>query len=105
VTADAAGAGLADDIEAALGAVSVQLQAGDVVAAAAAIKDLVASCQGIVGGIVGGGGQRLNDAQVTRLRAMLDQCTTLASVAQDELNVAMQQFGVGGRARKAYGDY
>lgn len=102
MTANAAHAGLADDIEAdiqaALAAVAAQLQAGDVVAAASAVKDLVASCQAV-------NGQHLNAEQVTRLRAMLDQCTALASTTQGELNVAMQQFGVGGRARKAYGDY
>jgi hypothetical protein len=98
VTASAAHAGLADDLETVLAAVAAQLLAGDVVAAASAVKDLVACCQAV-------NGQHLNADQVTRLRAMLDQCSALASTTQGELNVAMQQFGVGGRARKAYGDY
>ena len=97
MTANAAHAGLADDIEAALGAVAAQLQAGDVVAAASAVQDLVACCQAVEGRL-------LTPDQVTRLRAMLDQCSALASSTESDLNVAMQQFGVGGRARKAYGD-
>jgi hypothetical protein len=95
VTANAARAGLADDIEAALGVVAAQLQAGDVVAAAAAVQDLVACCQAAQG-------RPLTPDQAIRLRAMLDQCSALASSTESDLNMAMQQFGVGGRARKAY---
>jgi hypothetical protein len=86
-----------DEIEAALAAVTQQLEAGDVVGAAAAVKGLVASCQAAQG-------RRLTAQQVTRLRQMLERCSDLASTAEGKLNLALQKFSVSGRARRAYGD-
>jgi hypothetical protein len=86
-----------DEIEAALVAVTQQLEGGDVIAAAAAVKGLVASCQAAQG-------RRLTDQQVAGLRQMLERCSDLASTAEGKLNLALQKFSVSGRARRAYGD-
>lgn len=92
-----AGSGFGDDIEAVLARIATHLKAGDVVAAAAAVQELVASCQAAEGG-------RLDAGEVTRLRTLLGRCTDLAASEAGKLNAALQRFSVSGRARKAYGD-
>ena len=86
----------ADAIEAALAAVAAHLEDGDVVKAAESVKLLIASCQAA-------DGQRLRPEQITRLRSLLERCTDLASTAEVKLNTALRKFGIGGRARRAYG--
>ena len=90
-------ANLAEQLESALNTVTAELQAGDVVAAATAVQSLVAMCQSTRG-------QVLSPEQLARLRGQLEQCTILAGTTEVELNIAMQKFNQGGRARKAYGD-
>ncbi|HEX3698651.1 MAG TPA: hypothetical protein VH374_24985 [Polyangia bacterium] len=86
----------ADEIEAALAAIAEELQVGDVVKAAESVQALVASCQAA-------GGQRLKSEQIVRLRSLLERCTDLANAADVKLNTALRKFGIGGRARRAYG--
>jgi hypothetical protein len=92
----AATAEAADEIEAALAAVADHLQAGDVVTAAASVKVLVASCQAAEG-------RRLQPEQIARMRALLARCADLAGTEEVKLNTALRKFGIGGRARRAYG--
>ena len=97
MTAPAASAQVGDEIEAALGQVAEQLDAGDVEGAAVSAQRLGAFCQAAAG-------RRLDPDQVSRMRGLLQRCTELADTAAAKLNASLQRFSVSGRARKAYGE-